>query len=338
MQLDNKNMTDLEYLAGLGFEKTPCNDSDINELKAKVSARSFSYNSGSYFTFISLISGIFLGISAFFKVYTPPLSHTKFQKEAFQSTANKNNGEPAKLATVILDTVNIVKENFVRTANIHLPAKKLTDTLHNEVAVAGHDSAYIIPSLPIELPALKTEKISEPEIKYIPNSPIIYLHDLKITDYSSLYFKKNKFINLRIRESLNAAYSNKEDYTKYDNVLEPTDNYYLHDVIKEAMLHFKNQNYNVCIKSLNTVAQFTGNDINCRFYYGMCNFYKKNYTEALKNLEDCISNPNNSFLQEAEYYKALCLSELGNKAKAQELFKRIAEDGGFYAEKAKRFL
>ena len=32
----NKNTSDLEYLAGLGFEKIPYNDADIEELKTKI--------------------------------------------------------------------------------------------------------------------------------------------------------------------------------------------------------------------------------------------------------------------------------------------------------------
>ncbi len=333
MQLDNKNSTDLEYLAQLGFEKIPCSEADLNDLRAKVRSRSFSYNSGSYFAFIGLIIGIFLGITVFFSLYTAPLSHIPFTAQSLQTQAPlKNDNEPIKLSTLMLDTVNFVKENFVREKKGLVI--KITDTL---TAVNTADSTSNLSSLPIQLSTLEP-KISEPEIKYIINSPVIFIHDLKITDYSFLYFRKNKFVALNVKEGLNAAYANKEDLKKYGNVLEPSDNYYLHQALSAAMLQFKDQKYTKCISSLSFIAGFNENDINCRFYIGMAYFYKKNYSAALKNFEECISNSNNAFLQESEYYKGLCLLELGNKAEAQTLFKKIADDGGFYADKAKRFL
>ncbi len=330
MRTKNKNITDLEYLAELGFEGTAVSELDITGLNSKIRSRVLSYNTGNHFAFISLLMGIFIGISVFFSLYTQPLSHIPFTNSGAARQPQKEN-----LATLSLDTVNVVPENFVKHKTIQPKINEpLTVTTENNRI----DSAVSMNSVPIDPTGLNPEKIKEPGIKYISNSPIIFIHDLKLTDYSLLYFKRNKFVNLNVKEGLAAAYANKEDLKKYGNVLEPEDNYYLHQAIADALKEFKNKNYNACLNKLNTVMQFNHNDINCRFYYGMCYFYKKSYWAAIKDLDECIANPNNAFLQEAEYYKAVSLYEYGKKPEALKLFKKIAEDEGFYADKAKKYL
>jgi len=334
MRLDNKNISDLEYLADIGFEQAASIEKEMDELRLMVKSRSFSYNSGKYFVFINIITGVFFGITFFFAVYSSPLSQSSFSKTI---TKSKSAERPNGMRVIALDTISIVKENFVKEES---KQTKLSDTLNSiiEKTDEGADSILMISSQPFNLVQLKNEKVNDPALKFIPNSPVIFIHDLKITDYSFLYFKQNKFITVNGSYGLNASYANKEDFDRYGNVLEPPQNFYLHEAIAEAMLFFKNKNYNGCINSLNTVAQFTGNDINCRFYFGMCYFYKRNYTSALKDFDACIYNLNNTFVQEAEYYKALCLFELGNKTEALNLFRKISGEEGFYAEKAKQYL
>ena len=68
MQVDKNNMDDLEYMAQLGFEKVAISDADLKELNTKINSRVFSYNNGIYFGFISLIVGVFIGVSLFEKI------------------------------------------------------------------------------------------------------------------------------------------------------------------------------------------------------------------------------------------------------------------------------
>jgi len=72
MQANKNKIDDLDYLAQLGFEKVAVNDSDLMELNTKIKNRVFSYNNGFYFGFISLIVGVFVGVSVFFVINTTP--------------------------------------------------------------------------------------------------------------------------------------------------------------------------------------------------------------------------------------------------------------------------
>jgi hypothetical protein len=330
MQPD-KNISDLDYLAEMGFDKVKVSDSDISELKSKVRNRVFSYNNGFYFGFVSMVTGAFLGISVFFIFYnTPknfPAPKTITEKQKPVETVTTKN-------TFELDTVNVVAENFMYSK----PTPKVISQPEVATVPSNADTASVLETKPLNIFTPTPEKMNEAQIKYIPNSPVIFLHDLKITNYSSLYFKKNRFVTLSSHKGLDPSFANKEELRKNENVFTTVENYYLHEAIGEAMLYFSKKDFNRCLKTLQLIQEINPDDINCYFYSGMCYYYKKNYAGAIKNLEMCLGNSNNSFLNEAQYYKAMSLYEQGNKTEAIELFKQIVNEGGFYAEKAKLFL
>ena len=323
MQPNNKHIDDLDYLANLGFEKNTITDADLNELHSKIKTKAFSYNNGLYFSFISLVVGVFIGVSCFFTLYNQPKNFTSKNNLILKDSVIPviKNITP----TIILDTIKLQHENFIN------PQKtKFIDTLL--LNPNNYDSLNISTIQPIVINTLSDKNINATNIKYIPNSSVIYIHDLKITNYSLLYFKKNEQVLLTNNAGLSANYSATKDIN--NQPLKQNANYYLHEAIAEAMLYYKKANYNQCINSLNTLYQYNKEDINCKFYYGMCYYNKNNFAEAKKLFEDCIASPNNTFLQEAQYYNALCLIELGDIAEAKTQLKQIVEDAEFYSQKA----
>lgn len=331
---DNKyNIDDLEYLASLGFEQVPVNESDFNEMAKKVKDRSFSYNNGIYFGFISLIIGIFIGVSVFFMIDNRPVLYSSnFGNKVLNDTLLKIKTIPP--AAMIIDTVNVVKESFIKPNTIidHISDNN-GNTYYNAV-----DSVVMIPSKAIDVSGILDKKISESKIKYIINAPVNYIYDLKVTNYSLLYFKKNQYVKLPLKGALSVAYANKEDRDNTNKGIKQGAEYYLHEEFANALLAFKNGNYGQSIYSLNVISTYNENDINCNFYLGMSYYYKKNYDKAGEYLERCIVDQNNAFLQEAMFYNALALYERGEKEKAITKFKDIADEGEFYSEKAKLYI
>jgi hypothetical protein len=331
---DNKlNMEDLDYLAGLGFEQVPINESDLDELNKKVKDRTFSYNNGIYFGFISLIIGIFIGVSIFFMIDNKPVLYSSnFSNKVLNDTLPEiKNIQPE---TIVIDTVNVVKESFIQSHSVvdHVIDNN-GNTYYNAI-----DSVVMIPSRSIDVSGMLDKKMSESRIKYIANAPIVYIHDLKVTNYTLLYFKKNQYVKLPLKGALSVAYANKEDLNKNRMAVKQGADYYLHEEFANALLAFKKADYGQAIYSLNIISSYNNNDINCNFYLGMSYYYIKNYDKAIELLEKGIADQNNSFLQEAMYYNALALYEMGEKEKALEKFKLIADEGEFYSEKAKGFL
>lgn len=333
MQVDKNNMDDLEYLAQLGFDKVSVNDNDLEDLKTKVKNRSFSYNNGIYFGFISLIIGIFIGVSLFFMVDNKPVLYSSnTPSKIFNDSLSAIKNIPAKI--IMLDTINIVKENFIHSSST---VDHVTDNEGNTY-YSANDSVVMIPSKPIDVSAILNKEISESKIKYISNAPVAYIHDLKVTNYTTLYFKKNQFVKLPLKGALSVAYANKEDINRTNPGIKQSADYFLHEEFADALLAFKKGNYGQCIYALNIISSYNDNDINCNFYLGMSYYYKKNYAKASEYLDRCIADQNNTFLQEAMFYKTLSLYENGDKELALEKFRIIADEGEFYSEKAKAYL
>ncbi|PBQ31135.1 hypothetical protein CNR22_04935 [Sphingobacteriaceae bacterium] len=318
---------DLDYLAELGFEQVATDASDLNDLKKRIHRRTFSF-SNLYLMSGSLIVGVVIGFALFFGFSGDKKNVSeKINTSSLENPQTPDEGEPVK--TITLDTINIVKENFIKpTAHKRLENAEKESTEQSE-------SADKIISKPVDLSELAKGHLKEGKLKYIINAPVFYLHDMKITSYTTLYFEKNRFVRF---SGLSAAYyASDEDNAKESNLKESAD-YYLHEEIASAMLKFKKGKYDEAIYTLKNVASYNAKDLNCDFYTAMCYYHKKNFTKAIPLFDECIFNANNTFLQEAMYYKALSLSENGNKEEAKKLFEKIVDEGEFYAIKAKAAL
>lgn len=326
MKTEHKALNDLDYLSQQGFALVKQGPEDVQQLKKQITARVKTGSSG-YFYIICLLMGVFLGLNLFYLIHDPAPEKIAFNKanELEQPALKKQMDEQL----VMLDTVSIIKENFIKEKS---PGKKNHEIASPATQLPLDSIEELLPKQ-IDLRALNKAELEQKKIRFIINSPVYYLHDLKISNYMVLYFKKNNYVPLNDLMADNTAYR-----AESGTHLKEAAVYYLHNEIDKAMLLFKKGKYDACLTTLNEVASYNKEDINCDFYRGMCCYYKKNYARAIDYLDLCIANPNNAFTQEAEYYKALSHYEMGDKPKALIIFKQIAEDGEFYAEKALGFL
>ena len=333
MKAENKNLSDLEYLVQAGFDKIAFDEKDLQEIKTQLKSSLFlsespSYNSGLSFAFTCIICGIFLGFSFFMVFYQTPLLRIPFTAEKPIAEMNMVKHK----AEIQIKDIPGVSEKFVKTKGEPNPAKDISEQDKDR---RSKDTLSDMLSKTVNLSDLPSANFNEGSIKYVPNSSILFIHDLKITDYSTLYFLRNKFVILNESKNTPAYFENKEEAKRFENALEPEGKYYLHEALANALEMFAQKKYNYCLMALKPVLQFNSADLNANFYSAMCNFYNKNDKEALLQFEFCLLNANNTFLEEAEYYKALCLYQTGKKQEANNLLTLISENGGFYSEKAK---
>lgn len=150
-------------------------------------------------------------------------------------------------------------------------------------------------------------------IELLPNSPVIYLYDLKLTDYQKLYYQPDG----------NALSIN--------DTIAPK-------LINQAMKNFSAQNFEMAIAKLKPILSINRDDPNALFYTGAAYYYQKNYAQALIMLNRIGNIANNVFKQEAYWYKALCCIDLQKTTEAQTLLQHIADAQGFYAAQAKKQL
>lgn len=150
-------------------------------------------------------------------------------------------------------------------------------------------------------------------LELLPNAPVIYLYDFKITDYTNLYFK----------EDGNAEIINDTAASKF---------------LSLAMKNFLEKRFDESHAALAHLLALENNDPNALFYSGLCYYYTKEYEKAIVLLSSIRQLTNNVFKQEAAWYKMLCLENMNKKQEAKTMCTEIAAEQGFYAAKAKEKL
>jgi len=173
---------------------------------------------------------------------------------------------------------------------------------------------------------------TEEMLNYIPNASVIFIHDLKIANYTNYYFKNSENIDIR-DNSLSPQFANKEESGSLSKQLQDRD-YYAHEIIKDAMEAFNKKQFTVCIDLLDLLHGYNKNDTNAQFYLGMCFYHLGDYNKALKYFTSASDNNINIFLLEAEFYTALCYKNTNKINEANELFKQIINKNLFYAKRA----
>lgn len=328
---------DLNYLAELGFEAMPGSDMEIDALKETLKSKTNKrLNQNALIAFsicIGALAGIFL-----FKIWQ---THSTSEK----NVANTPSSPSTKSAETKINSTSILQMDTVELV------------VKSKTQVAYKNESFVKPSIPVPLQSIVTDSIYElnsrlPEIdltppaaapalqlRYIANAPILFLHDLKVTSYHQLYFKKEQVLalddvsNRSLDASKDKRENDKDDFTNIGRK-----HYYLHQAISDALYYFSRKEYTSAQQLLYRVKSFTKQDINCDFYLGMSYYYQNEYLKALKYFNLVLENENNTFLQEAEFYKAHSLYELGEQNTAFNLFKKIKNENGFYAEKAGLYL
>ena len=199
---------------------------------------------------------------------------------------------------------------------------------------AGEFSVDILPSRNIALLDTSAKAhMTEELVELIPNSPVLYIYDLKVTDFQKLYFKKMKPYTI-VENGLSAAFENTEAYKTYKNENKTVNPYTLDMLLKDALLAFSKGKYKQAHILFEELLNYNKNDVNALFYSGMCQYYRGEYADANSRFNRIFQGENNAFNQEAEWYKALSLQKSGDTKEAIELLLKINKKKGFYADKA----
>lgn len=309
---------DLDYLAELGFEALPTTDPEVDALRRDVAVLNGGNGISTY-----LILAAFVCVNVFFARYNREVVYPTYADKPDLQVVRES---ADSLPETLLDEVLVLPERR--------PAKPIKNTgLETTDTLATHDTVNVITLIP----KVGTESLplsnQHPRLKPLLNSEISFIHDLKVSDYRRLYFKRS--INNDL-PGVPAAFAQKQ--TESGRRLKQNAEIYLHTEFREALLLFKKQRWNECAYKLQQIAYYNKEDVNCSFYLGMCLYERKNYVMAITHFETCLQSSNNAFAEEAKFYKALCLHESGNSEAANALFVQIKEAGGFYSGRAETYL
>lgn len=317
--------SDLNYFTSFAIETNSITNQDLEDLNKtidkRVSSRSFKFNLN---LFVTLGCGIIIGSALFFIWHYNTTKSKSLSEEINSKMPLASNSTPV-VSVVDADSANA-------TCNTTLPKE------HFNISESGEQLHLSTPMENIEIKDINSIEVknsvntpSEEVFNYIPNSSVIFIYNLKVANYKNYYFKNTRNIDIR-DNGLSAQYSDKEE-NNLSKRLQDQD-YYAHEIIKDAMEAFNKKQFSYSIELLDLLREYNKDDVNTQFYLGMSFYYLGDFNKAKGYFEKTTNNDINIFLQESEFYTALCLKKTGKTSEANELFKKIVAKKLFYAERA----
>jgi tetratricopeptide (TPR) repeat protein len=312
---------DLSYLSSLAFEQFKISDSEITTLNSLIDKKTGSRNSSFNTIFISLLCGLLIGISIFFVIFQKSKNHPSVYQsiEEEEQAAKKLNNNITETDTVFPIIEHKVVEHF------NTIAEKI-----EEEPVA--EMPEMLPSKPVSLPVIE-DKEEDIVFAFTPNAPVVFISNLKVTNYRMYYFKQSEAIDLSINTGVAAQYGSKAEIEK--PMMNSSNTYLAHKVIAQAMRLFNSKHIVNCIEELAILYKYNKDDANAQFYLGMCYYQLNKFGIAETYFQKNLDNVNNIFHQESEFYQALCFLNLKQTDEAIKQLQTIVNNMGFYSERAK---
>lgn len=198
-------------------------------------------------------------------------------------------------------------------------------------------STYVPPKEEIEVELLpylnfyKTPKAPEME-RVHDHAKELYLHDLKLVDYSNYRSRSEVKTKQLVLTGLTADMEG-EDAEKTDPVWKdvqiPYSNY-----IDKSIGVFSKGSYKRALTRFETVIETYNDDVNANFYAGMCLYNLREYQKSIDAFKNCIYGPFSNFDEESQWMTALSYDKLGEKEQAKKYYTKIIEQGGYYKKQA----
>lgn len=323
LQLD-----DMEYLSSLAFEQFGSSENEIEQINKKIDSK-INYSSGNYYSlFISGVIGLFIGISIFFVIFHKNKNHKSFPNSILEPKSQLS------LHNAIIKSDTVFPE--IQKTQIITVKEHFNSIANNEEDLQLMESPELLEPKTAELITTDNNESKDIIFEFIPNAPVVFINNLKVTNYKSYYFKQSNAINLAINTGLSAQYENHKDVE--NTTLSKSNSYLAHKIIQNAMYLFNAKKTSNCIEELNLLYNYNSNDANAQFYLGMCYFQTGKYNYSINYFSKNIENENNIFHQESEYYQALCFINLNEIEKGKQQLNAIIKNKGFYSKRAQESL
>ena len=317
-----------------GYTLVPGAFADVAGLKKSIAAKS-GMNSLSWTT-ISLGVVAIAAISVFFAMF--------YDQENTAKTAEVKTDQPE--VVVVPEPANTLSPSEDHFVN---PEAKVVAVVSPEKVQVANDTQ---PDANIQkvmiMPILEDWKVS-PVVLSVPvelakvaasyNAQVGFIVDLKVTDFDKYYTAQIEVKELQLTgtdakfETKDGLGDSKDEKEAETVRIVPADQF-----VREGLVAFRDARYGKCISKMEVLLQNNPEDVNALFYTAVSYVKLEMFSKAIPLLDKILAGQNNVFHEEARWYKALALEGNGDAAAAKELFKRISDEGGFYAAQARRML
>lgn len=319
---------ELHYLSSVSFEEFNVSEQELEALTKHINQSSTRNFKLFQTIFISLLCGLLIGVSIFFIIFHKNQNHPS----VWQIFESKEDVAPKSLN-------NSINPNDTLFPTVEQKAEVIEHFHSNENQIQEIkivETPDMLSTLSTSLSLENGNEDNDIVLQFIPNAPVIFIHQLKVTNYKGYYFKQNQSIDLAELSGVAAQYesaANKEIVQ-----LNRSNAYLANKIIQNAMRLFNGKKYANCIEELMLLYNYNKDDANAQFYLGMCFYLTKKYSVAQNYFQQNLDNQNNIFHQESEFYQALCLLNTNQKDQAISQLKQIVTNKGFYSTRAQEVL
>jgi len=271
-------------------------------------------------------------------------------KQAFWPAEEVNNAAPPAVirqspetsAPVLAENKPGLEEFFIRPGapvhetNTPSPAVSPIDTqMKEKVEITPLEVIPAKPLQPIAAGDTSSARHEEAETGQEYNSPVVYIRDLKITDFEKYYRKPLSLQAQHLSARYHDMDSRRADFAERAAT---TRTVTADEVLDDALNYFNQGRYGKSISQFDLLLNHNSKDLNALFYVAVCEVRLELYDRAIPLLDKVLASSNNVFHQEAEWYKALALIGQGNMDEAKLLLQEIASKKGFYKKQAEEKL
>jgi hypothetical protein len=274
---------------------------------------------------VPMVLGVILGGSIFL------LISTQERKEELAPVLFDHTEE----STAILPaerTQEVVIASETPTIKVQIEGNVEKQTVFEEKATEPSFSQLPIKGIQMISPVGKPKEV---KLKFSTiQVPLFYVGQYKWVDYEKLFPEKYRENRLSGTEAL---FENKYPIREESNYYPMTKPSYKAKVAW-ATSYLEKGKYPQALKEMRQLLNSMPEDVNLNFYTGILEFQVGQFEEALKCFESTKSIYPPLFNQEAAWYQALCLKELGRKEEAKQRFTEIFDMEGFYSQDAAKAL
>lgn len=227
--------TDLSYLSSIAFEQFGVTNEEIEKLNSKIDGKITGGTSSFNTIFISVLCGLLIGISIFFVIFQKSKNHPS----VYQSLEEEK-------AQLKLEN-NIVSNDTVFPKIESKELEHYNTTINDIEEVSAPEVLETLPSKPIDINLSEKEEEQDIVFQFTPNAPIVFIHNMKVTNYRLYYFKNSYAIDLNANTGVPAQYGSMADIeTAY---LNKSNSYLAHKIIKKAMNFLAQKTSAIVLKS-----------------------------------------------------------------------------------------
>ena len=232
---------DLSYLSSIAFEQFKVSTSEIQNINDLINKKTRGGYSSFNTIFISLLCGLLIGISIFFVIFQKSKTHPS----VYQSIEEEQAASALNNVITQTDTVFPLVEHKV-IEHFHTVAQKIEEK-------PTVDMPQMLSSKSISLPSIE-DKEEDLVFAFTPNAPIVFLSNLKITNYRMYYFRQSDVIDLSINTGVAAQYGSKSEVERPG--LNGSNIYLAHKIVAQAMRLFNYKSIVSCIEELNILYNY----------------------------------------------------------------------------------